>query len=211
MSVSSDLLVLSDLRRQGELTAEEYSAAKQYVLVHGSLEFPSGQGSASLGGGQRSPREEMPQWRRRLNQYGLFVVIAFWGAVGVGVYLDADDAPATAPKNTIQSVFEQSNSNAPRVEVVYSRPISATEYGADWPFPQFPNGILRCEHMSKDNVTRPLVSVELAYRVHGLNGPAIGWAGYSDARDLMAKHPEWGTVELGASDRMISEALANCG
>lgn len=211
MSISSDLSVLSDLHCQGELTAEEYSAAKQYVLKHGSLEVPSADSSASKGSGQRPPRQGMPQWRRKLNRYGLFVVIAFWGAVGAGIYLDADDAPAITPKNNTRSVFEPTKSDGTQIEVVYSRSISATEYGKDWPFPAFPNGLLRCEHMTKDGVTRRLVSVELAYRVHGLNGPAIGWAGYSDARELMPKHPEWGTFELGASDRMISEALANCG
>lgn len=108
MSVSSDLSVLSDLRRQGELTAEEYSAAKQYVLKHGSLEVPSSESSASLANGKRHPNHGMPEWRRRLNQIGFFVVIAFWGAVGLGIYFDADDAPATAPKNNTQSAFEPS-------------------------------------------------------------------------------------------------------
>lgn len=259
MSVSSDLSVLSDLRRQGELTAEEYAAARSYVLKHGSLDVPDSQflDDTSKSNWRTFVEAQVGylgkllwRWKKLIGLAALFMAthaLSSWGlnwlvmndlpfdnwnklnvlgAAGWTAILLACGGLLVGYNIRILKVIcvplflflllsplwngAPAKSDGPQVELVYSRPISATEYGKDWPFPNFPNGMLRCEHMTKDDVTRRLVSVELAYRVHGLNGPAIGWAGYSDARDLMAKHPEWGTFELGASDRMISEALAHC-
>ncbi len=93
----------------------------------------------------------------------------------------------------------------------YERPISAGDYGAEWPFPNYSGGTLRCERKTVSGVTRSLITIELGGRVYGLNGAATGWGGYDDSRRLMAKHPEWGTYELGASDTMITDALSRCG
>lgn len=261
MSVSSDLSVLSDLRRQGELTAEEYAAAKHYVLTHGTLEEVDDERTS--GTNLSVPRDGWADVRAFFHEQfvtsgkrvliiaaltlaGSLITgwafrwlvengrpieglskISFLGAAGWTVILLACCGLLVGYNMRILKMVSvplflfllmsplwndaPAKSDGLQVELVYSRPVSATEYGKDWPFPTFPDGVLRCEHMTKDDVTRRLVSVELAYRVHGLNGPAIGWAGYGDARDLMVKHPEWGTFELGAIDRMISEGLANCG
>lgn len=96
-------------------------------------------------------------------------------------------------------------------EPVYRQLVRDTDYGAKWPFPAYRAGIVRCEFRTVSHITRPLVTIEFEGRVFGLNGAAKGWGGYSDSRMLMARHPELGTYELGASDRMIADALAKCG
>jgi hypothetical protein len=96
------------------------------------------------------------------------------------------------------------------VTPAYERHIRAADYGADWPFPDYSEGTLRCGRRTAFGATRPVVTVEFAGRVYGLNGAAIGWGGYADGRALMARHPEWGTYQLGATSMMIADAMARC-
>jgi hypothetical protein len=110
-----------------------------------------------------------------------------------------------------KSPDDHGSSSKVRSVTVYERPLRAADYEADWPFPGYSQGMLRCERKTVSGVTRSLVTVELGGKVYGLNGAATGWGGYDDSRYLMAKHPEWGTYELGASDTMIADALVKCG
>lgn len=109
-----------------------------------------------------------------------------------------------------KSLDDHGSSSKVRSVTAYERPLHAVDYGAGWPFPGYGQGTLRCERRTVSGVTRSLVTVELGGKVYGLNGAAIGWGGYDDSRRLMAKHPEWGTYEVGASDTMIADALAGC-
>lgn len=92
---------------------------------------------------------------------------------------------------------------------MYTRSVSQDEYGSGWPFPAYQLGVLRCDLATMGAIKRPLVTIELAGQKYGLNGAAQDF-GFPDSRSQMAKHPEWGTYELGASDKMIADALAKC-
>lgn len=254
MSVSSDLSILSDLRRQGELTAEEYAAAKQYVLTHGTLEVVDVEKTSRNGWADLQAffhEQVVTSWKRVLTIAAVTLAgslatgwtlrwlvengqsveglgkINFLGAAGWTVILLVCCGLLVGYNMRILKVISvplflflllsplwndaPAKSDGPKIKVLYSRTILSSEYGEDWPFPASIFGVLRCEQMTRNDVTRSLVTVQLEHRVYGLNGAAFGWGGYKDARTQMVKHPEWGTFELGASDRMISEALANCG
>ena len=88
--------------------------------------------------------------------------------------------------------------------------VESSEYGADWPFPAFPEAQLRCETKSFGGVERPLVTIQLGEKIYGLNGAAMGVGGFPDSRTRMARHPEWGSYELGATSDLIKRGLELC-
>lgn len=91
----------------------------------------------------------------------------------------------------------------------YTRAITKAEFGGEWPFPAFKQGVLRCDRASVGGVRRPVVTIELGGLKYGLNGAAQDF-GFPDIRSQMAKNQKLGTYELGASDKMIAGALGEC-
>lgn len=89
--------------------------------------------------------------------------------------------------------------------------IIKSDYGSSWPFTSHATAILSCEIRGFDGVDRPLITVRLGQVTYGLNGAAMGVGGYPDARTQMAKHPEYGTYELGATQDLINLAQKSCG
>ncbi|TPI58643.1 hypothetical protein FJ417_18645 [Mesorhizobium sp. B3-1-7] len=108
------------------------------------------------------------------------------------------------------SVDPKSASTVRTTGTMYTRPVTQEEFGSEWPFPAYRSGVLRCDLATMRGIKRPLVTIELAGKKYGLNGAAQDF-GFPDSRSQMAKHPEWGTYEAGASDDMIADALAECG
>jgi len=71
--------------------------------------------------------------------------------------------------------------------------------------------MLDCKVKSFGGTRRPLVIIKLGGTWYGLNGAAMGVGGYPDSRSQMARHPEWGTYELGASGEFVKKGLEICG
>ena len=88
--------------------------------------------------------------------------------------------------------------------------VGVDSYGEDWPFPGHSDARLSCKKVSYSGITRPLVIINLGGSWYGLNGAAMGVGGYPDARELMARHSEFGTYELGATNELIEKALELC-
>lgn len=88
--------------------------------------------------------------------------------------------------------------------------ISESQYENAWPFPEYSTAKLSCQVETFGGVDRPLVLVQLGSTTYGLNGAAMGVGNYPDARTQMAKHPEYGTYELGATSTLIEQAQNNC-
>lgn len=84
--------------------------------------------------------------------------------------------------------------------------VAASDFGEEWPFPNFDQAQIQCETKGP----RLLVTIKLGETWYGLNGAAMGVGGYPDARNKMARHPEWDTYELGATDDLIDRGLALC-
>lgn len=84
-------------------------------------------------------------------------------------------------------------------------------YGRQWPYPKYSSALLDCKVKSFGGTRRPLVIIKLGATWYGLNGAAMGVGGFPDSRSQMARHPEWGTYELGASDEFVEKGLEICG
>jgi len=83
--------------------------------------------------------------------------------------------------------------------------VNAEDYGDRWPYPAFESGVIRC--MESDIYNRPVI-IKLGDTEYGMNGSS--YSRFPDSRQHMARHPEWGTYELGASREMIQLGLNLC-
>lgn len=227
---------LTAMWQSGEINDDEYKLATRYLREE--LRQGGNTTAASVGStGSRQFRRKMVElafgrervagwapWKQRLADQAAFA--AFWcvtilGTVQIGtaMLISSIDAPTVVSRSSPSAgiVGQSQAKSAPDPlrhlfldEPVYRKLVQAADYGAEWPFPRYSEGTIRCERRTVSRVTRPLVTIEFGGKVYGLNGAAQGWAGYPDSRPLTARHPEWGTYELGASGTMIADALANC-
>lgn len=88
--------------------------------------------------------------------------------------------------------------------------IKKEEYGSAWPFPGYDSLKLKCVNKSFEGYRRKLVLVDLGGEVFGLNGTAHGAGKYPDARSKMARHPQYDTYILGATDTLIKRGKSLC-
>jgi len=90
-----------------------------------------------------------------------------------------------------------------------SKALKSIDFGEEWPFPNYQQAMLKCSNKKFGGIQRPIITIFLDGQYYGLNGTAIGKAGYPDARLLMRKS-EWGTYVLGATKEIIKIGQELC-
>lgn len=88
--------------------------------------------------------------------------------------------------------------------------VNKTDYGKKWPYPNHEQAVVQCENRTFGGIQRPVVTIYLGKTLYGMNGTAIGVAGFPDAKTQLGKHPEWGSLEMGASHEILELGLTIC-
>nr|WP_321440529.1 hypothetical protein [uncultured Hyphomonas sp.] len=102
--------------------------------------------------------------------------------------IDPTMAPAAeaAPQNE-NSQSTDTDARTASTKKVPKGTVFAKDYPDAWPWPAYESGRLRCYNRTFKNVRRPIVLIKLGGKTYGLNGTAIGAAGYRDSRELMGR------------------------
>ena len=88
--------------------------------------------------------------------------------------------------------------------------VTALGYGTDWPFPAYDVGVIRCQNQDFGGVIRPVVTISLGGIQYGVNGAAMGVAGYPDVRTLLRTDPVTDAYVMGAISEFLRSGLELC-
>ncbi|WP_457578984.1 hypothetical protein [Ensifer adhaerens] len=123
---------------------------------------------------------------------GMSLIIVAAISLAAALFFSRDKGEKSAATNLTQSV-------------------TSSQFGADWPFP-FAEAALTCENKSFGETDRPLVTLKNGDQVWGLNGAAIGVAGYLDHRVLLPRDPVSGAFLKGINtvQELLRIGLALC-
>jgi hypothetical protein len=89
---------------------------------------------------------------------------------------------------------------APSTATIPEAVVTRDQYGANWPWPKFERGIIRCKD---DQVT---IAMGPGPVIYGLNGRALSRGRYSDHGQFLKRQP--GTEDISDDGRGISHSGA---
>lgn len=95
--------------------------------------------------------------------------------------------------------------------VFESELIYAEEYGDQWPFGRNKLVNITCYDDTFGGIRRPVAVLRFADAEFGLNGVAMGVAGFKDFRSLLPRDQETGIYDLKASLEIVDRAVNLCG
>lgn len=141
----------------------------------------------------------------------LLILVAVVATIPLMMQPSSTDKSTADSEESHQASTSDPSASTDRAKVVTVR---EAQYGDEWPFPNHNTALLTCLYAVSDGgisqgTRQPHVIVRLNGQWYGLNGTAMSGS-YPDARGQMAKHPEWGTYILGASQQLIDRGLALC-
>ncbi len=110
------------------------------------------------------------------------------------------------PNNNVST--NKSDSPSPVYE---SELIRDEEYGDQWPFGRTKVANLVCFDQDFGGIRRPVAVIEFYEGIYGLNGVAMGVAGFKDFRTLLPRDQETGIYDLKASLEIGDRAIKLCG
>ena len=92
-----------------------------------------------------------------------------------------------------------------------SENILPEEYGGEWPFPGYEIAQLNCYTEEFGSIVRPVALIRIGTGIYGLNGVAMGVAGFKDLKTLLPRDHDTGIYELKGSLSIVDRAVKLCG